>query len=176
VRRSRQLTTGLSLLCKKSVPSASFGASGNWSILWWTMRARPRGRWCPNDIVFSRAPVIIWLVCSVCGLYVVGRICSWRSVSSNGFWLILWPLHSFHGDQEVFSLINPLGLLLSPKSECKNILVIVRLYWNPITMVLIWKVLRQAFRWYHYIWNPSIFGWVISLFEIFTKYRQSLKS
>jgi hypothetical protein len=32
--------------------------------------------------------------------------------------------------------------------------------------VLIWrKVLRQAFRWYHYFGNPSTFGRVISLFE-----------
>jgi hypothetical protein len=53
------------------------------------------------------------------------------------------------------------------------ILVIWRLYWNPITLVLIWKVLRQAFRSYHYFWNPSTFGRVMSLF--FSKYLQSLK-
>jgi hypothetical protein len=29
-------------------------------------------------------------------------------------------------------------------------------YWNPITLVLIWKVLRQAFKWYHFL-NPSNF-------------------
>jgi hypothetical protein len=54
-----------------------------------------------------------------------------------------------------------------------KILVILRLYWNPMTLVLIWKVLRQAFRWYHYFWYPSTFGWVLSLFEIFSKYLQS---
>jgi hypothetical protein len=61
------------------------------------------------------------------------------------------------------------GLLLSPKSECKQILAIVRLYWNPITLVLIWKVLRQAFRWYYYFLNPSTSGRVISHFVFFKK-------
>jgi hypothetical protein len=56
-----------------------------------------------------------------------------------------------------------------------KILVILRFYWNPTTLVLIWKVLRQAFRWYHYFGNPSTFGRVRSLFEIFSKYVQSLK-
>jgi hypothetical protein len=32
-------------------------------------------------------------------------------------------------------------------------------YWNPITLVLIWKALRQAFRWYHYFWASSITFW-----------------
>jgi hypothetical protein len=41
-------------------------------------------------------------------------------------------------------------LLLSPKSECPKILVILLLDGNPITLVLIRKVLRQAFRWYQY--------------------------
>jgi hypothetical protein len=50
------------------------------------------------------------------------------------------------------------------KIGMQKILVILRLYWNPITLVLIWKVLRQAFRSYHYFWNPSTFGGVISLF------------
>jgi hypothetical protein len=54
-----------------------------------------------------------------------------------------------------------------------NFLKIWRLYWNPITLVFIWKVLRQAFRSYYYFWNPSTFEWVASLFEIFSKYLQS---
>jgi hypothetical protein len=55
----------------------------------------------------------------------------------------------------------------------QKILVILQLYnWNPITLVLIWKVLRQAFRWYHCFWNPSTFGQVISLFEISTAASQ----
>jgi hypothetical protein len=61
------------------------------------------------------------------------------------------------------------------KIRMQKILVILQLYLNPITLVLIWKVLRQAIRWYHYFWNPSTFGRVISLFEICTKYLQSLK-
>jgi hypothetical protein len=60
------------------------------------------------------------------------------------------------------------------KIRMQNELVILRLYWNPITLVFIWKVLRQAFRWYHYFLNLSTFGWVISLFKIFSKYLQSL--
>jgi hypothetical protein len=64
---------------------------------------------------------------------------------------------------------------LSP-SRMEKILVILQLYRNSMTLVLIWKVvLRQAFRWYHYFWNPSTFGRVISLFGIFSKYLQSLK-
>jgi hypothetical protein len=55
----------------------------------------------------------------------------------------------------------------------QKILTILRLYWNPITLVLIWKVLRQAFRWYHYFKNPSTFGWVISLFDIFSKVKSN---
>jgi hypothetical protein len=47
------------------------------------------------------------------------------------------------------------------KIGMQKILVILWLDWNPITLVLIWKVLRQAFRWYHYFWDPSTFGWVI---------------
>jgi hypothetical protein len=47
----------------------------------------------------------------------------------------------------------------------QKILVILQLYWNSITLVLIWKVLRQAFRWYHYFWNPSTFEIVISQFS-----------
>jgi hypothetical protein len=49
-------------------------------------------------------------------------------------------------------------LLLSPNIRMQKILVILRLDWNPITLVLIWKVLRQAFRWSHYFLNPSTFG------------------
>jgi hypothetical protein len=60
------------------------------------------------------------------------------------------------------------------KIRMQKILVILRFYWNLITLVLIWKVLRRAFRWCHYFLNPSTFGWVISLFEIFSKYLQSL--
>jgi hypothetical protein len=35
--------------------------------------------------------------------------------------------------------------------------------------------MQQAFRSYHCFLNPSTFGWVISLFEICSKYLQSLK-
>jgi hypothetical protein len=54
------------------------------------------------------------------------------------------------------------------KIRMQNILVILHLYWNTITLVLIWKVLRQAFTWYHYIWNPSTFGRVIYHFLKFS--------
>jgi hypothetical protein len=37
----------------------------------------------------------------------------------------------------------------------QKILVILGLYWNPITLVLIWKALRQAFRSYHYFCRVS---------------------
>jgi hypothetical protein len=59
----------------------------------------------------------------------------------------------------------------------QKILVILQLYWNPITLVLNWKVLRQAFRWYHDCLNPSTFGRVtsISLFEIFSKCLHTFK-
>jgi hypothetical protein len=77
-----------------------------------------------------------------------------------------WWLHQLQQFPVLLNDINPWRM--SPKSECKKILVIWRFYWNPITLVLIWKVLRQAFRWYHYFWHPSTLGWVISLFEIFS--------
>jgi hypothetical protein len=57
----------------------------------------------------------------------------------------------------------------------QNILVILQLYWNSMTLVLIWKVLRQAFRSYHYFGNPSTFGRVILLDEMFSKYLHSSK-
>jgi hypothetical protein len=43
------------------------------------------------------------------------------------------------------------------------------LHWNPIALVLIWRILTQAFRWYHYFWNPPTFGSVISLFVKFSQ-------
>jgi hypothetical protein len=67
------------------------------------------------------------------------------------------------------------GGLFCHQNQNAKILAIFRLYWNPITLVLIWKVLRQAFRWCQYFWNPSTFGRVISLFDIFSKYLQSLE-
>jgi hypothetical protein len=86
--------------------------------------------------------------------------------------------------------LNPLRteVYFCHQNQNAKILVILRLYWNIGThlkgietsfqvvplFLLIWKVLRQAFRWYHYFWNPSTFGWVISLFEIFSKYLQCL--
>jgi hypothetical protein len=60
------------------------------------------------------------------------------------------------------------------QNQNADIIGYLRLYWNPITLALIWKVLRQAFRWYYYFWNPSTFGWVRSLFAIFSKYLQYL--
>jgi hypothetical protein len=57
----------------------------------------------------------------------------------------------------------------------QKILVILWLYWNPITLVLIWRVLRQAFRWCHKLFLKSFHFWAILLFEIFAKYLQSLK-
>jgi hypothetical protein len=68
-----------------------------------------------------------------------------------------------------------LGLTNSEQKK-RRILRNVRFHTHPITLpaVLIWKVLRQAFRSYHYLWNPSTFGWVIALFESFSRYLQSL--
>jgi hypothetical protein len=57
-------------------------------------------------------------------------------------------------------MVNPLRRsTFVTKIRMQKILVILRLYWNPITLVLIWKVVRQAFRWYHYFWNPSTLWW-----------------
>jgi hypothetical protein len=57
----------------------------------------------------------------------------------------------------------------------QKILVILWLYWNPITLVFIWKVLRQAFRRFNYFRNPStvssITFWnflkILSVFKVF---------
>jgi hypothetical protein len=54
------------------------------------------------------------------------------------------------------------------RNQSAKILVILLLYWNPITLSL-----NSFERWYHYFLNPSTFGWVISLFVIFLKYLQS---
>jgi hypothetical protein len=58
------------------------------------------------------------------------------------------------------------------KIRMQKILAILRLCWNPITLVLIWKVLRKGFSWYHCFRNPSTFGWVISQ-HIITQYIPS---
>jgi hypothetical protein len=67
-----------------------------------------------------------------------------------------------------WTLLGPRSTFVT-KIRMQKILVILRLYWNPIILVVIWKVLRQAFMWYFYFWNPSLFGWVISLFCHFFK-------
>jgi hypothetical protein len=43
--------------------------------------------------------------------------------------------------------------------------------WNPHNIGTHLKGIETS-----YLWNPSTFGWVISLFEIFSNYLQSLKS
>jgi hypothetical protein len=62
-------------------------------------------------------------------------------------------------------------LRISSKIRIPKQLLVILDYWYPILLVHVpfWKVhvLRQAFRWYHYFWNPSTFGWIISLFWIF---------
>jgi hypothetical protein len=74
-----------------------------------------------------------------------------------------------------YTRLNPWTLYGPTSTFVTKIRMLIILIINPITLVLIWKVLRLAFGWYHYFWNPSTFGWVISLFWIFSKCLQSLK-
>jgi hypothetical protein len=56
--------------------------------------------------------------------------------------------------------------LCHPKSECKNILVILRLYLNPITLVLIWKLSGGTII-------SEILPLLGELYQIFSKYLHS---
>jgi hypothetical protein len=50
--------------------------------------------------------------------------------------------------------------------------------WNDFHMFVVNEKIaldlriKILFTWYHYFWSPSTFRWVISLFEIFSKYLQ----
>jgi hypothetical protein len=97
--------------------------------------------------------------------------------SAPGSFSVRFLVQLYHGYQVFIPLIiYGLRPTFVTKIRMQKILVICLLYWNPITLVFIWKVLRQAFGWYHYFSDPSTFGWVMSRFEIFSKYLQSLKS
>jgi hypothetical protein len=76
----------------------------------------------------------------------------WSRDCSGGIHIVFFS-HLFHPFNPLRTEVN----FCHQNQNGQKILapVILQLYRNLITLVLIWKVLRQAFRWYHYFWNPS---------------------
>jgi hypothetical protein len=71
--------------------------------------------------------------------------------------------------------LNSWSLHLSPKLECNKILVYDSDE-TPQHSNIWYSFERQCIATsFQVVWNPSTFGWVISLFEKFSKYLQSLR-